>query len=277
MLIFVHIPKAGGSTLYSVIRNSYHPSEIYKLEMSDRSLGGFRGLRPEQVSGLEVIYGHMDLRVREFLPPDARYVTFLRDPIQRILSFYYYVRYMTTDALHDLAVRLPVNEWIRAEGRPEFDNGMVRRLTGTLESVPFGGCTRELLEQAKATLARFDFVGLTERFDESYVALCRRFGWKLGYFRAEKGNAKRPPVSELTADVIAAIERQNQLDVELYRYAVELFGKQMAGIDLTPDLETLKRRRADRMLRTWDVLCNFLHNQHRRWFRKLRPGYRRFG
>lgn len=277
MLVFVHIPKAGGSTLYSVIRNSYHPSEIYKLDMSDWLMSGFRRLRAEQLGKLKVMYGHMDFSVRDLLPSDVRYMTFLRDPVQRVLSYYYYARYMTTDELHDLAVRLPISQWIREGSRPEFDNGMVRRLSGAMESVPFGACTRDMLGQAKTNLEEFAFVGLTERFDESYVALCKRFGWKLGYFRAEKRNTKRPLSLEVTVDAIADIERQNQLDIELYRYAAEIFEKQISAMDLSADLKTLKRRRADPVLRTWDLMCNAFHNKHRWLFKKLRRDNRRFG
>ena len=60
-------------------------------------------------------------------------------------------------------------------------------------------------------------VGLTERFDESFILLRHAMGWRLPMYMSVNaaGDSESPSVDE---DAIAAIRERNRLDLELYDF-----------------------------------------------------------
>ena len=132
---------------------------------------------------------------------------------------------------------LDEKQWI------DSDNGQVRRLCG-LENentrVPFGECTREMLELAKQNLAtHFPAFGIMEQFDLSLQLIQMTLGWRdVRYTRENNAPGKQAPIAKETKD---KIKRINALDIELYTYAKELFFERVrqAGIDtnMTLDLQ----------------------------------------
>ena len=95
---------------------------------------------------------------------------------------------------------------------------------------PSGGRGAAMLSLAKRRLASMDFVGLANRFHDSMTLLTWWLGLpplnvtcsanvelKLG-LTAHNLSKSRPPMG-LSPEGAAAVERQNALDAELYRYA----------------------------------------------------------
>ena len=69
-----------------------------------------------------------------------------------------------------------------------------------------------------------DFFGISERFDESLVLAERRLGLSPILYKApSRVNMTRPRDSDVPRKFIRSAERSNRYDVELYRYACELF------------------------------------------------------
>ncbi len=128
-LIFVHVPKCGGTSLHRTLEAI--PGFNY------RHLRG----RPEDLAGLDAldgVGGHQNFsatplhKARDGLV----YITVLREPRARILSFH---RHVTTQAHHHLHREFPrlaemsplaFVETLAAAGNPEIGNLMTRMLTG---------------------------------------------------------------------------------------------------------------------------------------------------
>ena len=114
----------------------------------------------------------------------ATYITVLRDPVDRVISAFYF---MSNYKLHP-------NYWkFRREGwqledfvrRSPRENVQSKMMAGANYDEP---CTAEILEKAKQNLAKyFSVVGLTERFEESLALMKLRFGWKLDTVSAKPG------------------------------------------------------------------------------------------
>jgi hypothetical protein len=82
-----------------------------------------------------------------------------------------------------------------------------------------------MLAQAKHNLRDgLAFFGLTERFDESLVLAKQRLGLRsILYTGDSRVNTRRPRGDEVPEELRRTAERCNRYDIELYRYAEQLF------------------------------------------------------
>ncbi len=223
-IVFLHIPKTGGKSLREVLlagigRHAYfsvaHPiDDARRLEVLHR----------DDRAALALVEGHLYYGIHELLPRLCVYLTVLRDPVERVLSLYSYIRASAGHHLHERVKSLSVGECLRAGLSVELDNFMVRCLSGPGSiRVPIGGVSREMLIQAGAHLESCAGIGLTERFDESVRRFRRLLGWKgsdVPRVNRTNGRVERSAVSEGDLDLI---RRHNVLDQELYARAVALF------------------------------------------------------
>jgi hypothetical protein len=212
-----------------------------------------------------ILTGHFPLGMRESLPSylpkerELRFFTFLREPVDRTLSHYYAIR-----------------ETGRAFGLPPFpadatledalaggylhDNLQTRMLSGLPE--PFGEVDDEMLAQAKHNLRDgLAFFGLAERFDESLVLAKQRLGLRSILHLPASGrrstrsrrkstgrvNTSRPRGDEVPVELRRAAERCNRYDIELYRYAEQLFdaAPERSQPDFEIELAALRAAKAD--------------------------------
>ena len=271
LFVFVHIPKTAGTTLTSVLSMNEPGPRSRALGNVFKGGGGvkqgvrFVRLRDEKgaldLEGVMVLTGHFPLGVREQLPKDRdlRFFTFLREPADRTLSHYFQIR---ESAERDRATGrerskqesfglrpLPPEPTLEdaLEGGYIHDNLHTRMLSGDLE--PFGEVNDEVLERAKRNLREeLVFFGLTERFDESLVLAKQRLGFRGILYRSSgRVNTARPRGDEVPKELVRAAEHCNRYDIELYRYARELFDSapERGGLEFEVELAALRAAKAE--------------------------------
>lgn len=232
-IIFIHIPKAAGTTLKHIIERQYRRSEIFSIreKLAGKSLEEFRQLPDEVKRPLKIVKGHINFGVHDALPQASTYITVIRDPIERICSHYYYVLRMANHYLHDqvVAQQMSLKDYVCSGISLELDNCQTRVLaSGEAGGVPFGECSTETLELAKQHLQEhFAVVGIAERFDETLVLLKELFGWSMPFYARLNVTQNRPKLRSLPDADLAAIRQQNQIDLELYRFANQLLDEQI--------------------------------------------------
>ncbi|EKD96909.1 MAG: hypothetical protein ACD_23C01190G0004 [uncultured bacterium] len=265
-IVFIHIPKTGGMTLYSMIREIYRPSELHKINPAVESVEKYKHLPQTRKNSLKAIYGHMDYGLRELLPADSAYVTLMRHPVERVISHYYYVRRTGNDPLRELAMRSSLYDWVARCNLEEMDNGQTRRLSGMAQGIKFGECSAEALAQAKTNLARdFALVGITERYDETYLLMCKMFGWPIKNYPSINVAKWKPEQNEIPARTLRLIEKFNALDMELYDYATRLFAEKVEEIDIRHEMRLLEERRRSSYLRWRDATTQYVKTKIRKW------------
>src|SRR3954447_9823437 len=266
LLVFVHVPKTAGTTLREILNMAEPVARSRALGNVFKGGGGVdkgaisRLRNPDglDLTGVGLVRGHVPLGIREYLPqhlPKQRNLdcfTFLRDPTDRTLSHYFQIREngarRGTPTKLSLA-RLPADPTLddMLEAGYVHDNLHTRMLSGDPE--PFGKVTDEMLERAKENLREeLVFFGLTERFDESLVLAKRRLGFRAILYRSEaRVNDNRPRGDTVPDELAQAAERCNLYDIELYRYATELFEKapELDELEFQVDLEALRAARAE--------------------------------
>jgi len=154
---------------------------------------------------------------------ESAYVTMLRDPVKRIVSLYDDI---SRDARHELhrcimERKLTLSAFVddpHAAGL--VNNGQARQLAATLSGValePGAFPDDDLLPLAKQFLKRCAFVGLAERLGESLFLLSCVFGWK------SVAEVRHLSPIEVSAQDAATVAARNVVDIDLYRFAEDLF------------------------------------------------------
>lgn len=193
-IIFFHVPKCAGSTVYASIRNA-----IGRRSLIDRLTGRSRSVLLHTVYHSSTIgnliskarrasfvhghfdwatYGNMECRNNDFL------FTFLREPVSRLISSYnffcseqgwIYADLPGTPQDYDfekyLEVSIQQNAWA-------VDNIMVRMFSGRFDANPQSDADWiALVDQASRRVSEFDFVGFHENFENDFKAVIHKLGF----------------------------------------------------------------------------------------------------
>ncbi len=213
LLCFIHIERAGGTTLHYILRNNslgfltldarvgathddrnaLQAREIAALCRWLPGVTGFGGHSTRSYLGYAATIGR-----------PVKYITFLRHPVERYLSHFRYQR-------DRMGMDWTLDTFLQTGA---FSNFMTKRIAGDYD-----------VSAAKRALSEtFSFVGLTERFDESLVLMKTALGMEDLDIRYERRNANTVDAggeTQLDEGTLGRVRENNALDIELYEFARE--------------------------------------------------------
>lgn len=229
-LIFLHLPKCGGTTLNRIIEWEYDPLRIFSIDpifflWSYQKLNRWPASR---LAKMQVLKGHMPLGIHRRLPQPFTYITFLRDPVERVISAYYFAKNYLLHPKHRWISKLTLEEYVRLSPNHNVQTKYLsgREFVGDYHA---GDCTEEMLAMAKENLVQhFSLVGLTERFDEGLAILKIIFGWQISKYAKFNVTKTRLKKTNLPANTVDFIKERNRFDVSLYDYGVPIFDETRA-------------------------------------------------
>jgi hypothetical protein len=234
-IIFVHIPKAAGCTLAEILRRQYRQCRCYSMAPTDYR-GSVEKVRQMTVRANRkgwVLCGHQFFGMHRFFSGETRYVSILREPVERVASMYYYIKRIPTHYLYDRVVKgqMSLGEFVESGMARELDNIQVRLLCGEEADLPYGEITEKHLEIAKKNIEQFfEAVGIQDRFDETLLLMYRKLGWKkLPVYRSVNVTKSRPQVVEDA--VRQRVLEINKYDLELYNWVKGRFEEELEGMD----------------------------------------------
>jgi len=249
VLLFLHIPKAAGTTLTSVLMRQYPPESIFEVYglVPDRRIEELKTCSPERRRVVQCVIGHFYFGLDELFDRRCRYITMLRDPVERVISSYYHVLRTPDNWLYrDVAKSgMTLEQYVKSEGpiAHEARNMQTRMMAGTAWDCILDEAS---LKTAKENLDKCAAVGVVERFDESLVLFKRRLGWTgLRYLKMRAGG--RPRNSDISPSVLDAIRTHNELDIQLYQYAVQRLQMDIAGEGRGFVVDLMRLRTANRI------------------------------
>ncbi len=241
IICFLHNPKTGGASLINLIRETYTPLERYSV--SNNILSDIKreiaGLSEERKRKILFVSGHIEFGIHNFFQGQTvRYFTFLRDPISRVVSHYYYAKRTPTHYLYNTIHKnnMSLEDYVSSGISLELNNGQVRMLTAQADmsnkSVAIYGSNDEILLKIaiKNIEDHFDFIGIQEYFKESVSYLGRLYKWK--HIKFPELNVNVEKKTALSSKEISIIEKMNMLDIQLYQYGLKYFNEKLTNSPL---------------------------------------------
>uniref|UniRef100_A0A3B4AUK3 Galactose-3-O-sulfotransferase 1a n=1 Tax=Periophthalmus magnuspinnatus TaxID=409849 RepID=A0A3B4AUK3_9GOBI len=204
-----------------------------------------------------VVCNHMRFNhseVSKLLPPDAVYITILRDPVHLFeSSFHYYHRAvpLTWKLTDEDKLAEFLNNPTAFYSKEAFNSFYLKNLL----FFDFGFDNNLQADDSQVTEAisslskRFQLVLLAEYFDQSLILLKELLCWTMEDVLYFKLNTRRSSsVSRLTPDVRAKAQKWNDIDWKLYQYFNDTFWQKVRayGIErMKEDVNELRRRNAE--------------------------------
>ncbi len=204
MVMFIHVPKCGGVTVLSALQNEYSQENILNC-------GGEADLVSYHLSLFEF--------KQLFDVPQFKLITFLRHPVDRVLSEQRYCMGRFRDH-SDSCLR---GHRLPPEGDPIYtaSNIACKMLSGLNDADPSISIEMHLEHAKKALKEQYFFVGITEKMEESIQVLYSQLGWKIPE-KITRFNIS-PGQFDFSEEVLQGIAERNKADIELYELALELF------------------------------------------------------
>jgi hypothetical protein len=219
---FMHIPKTGGTTLRKIILD-YSP--IQDNVISDWRSEGNSFIKENVLQNIKYIFAHktfMNYNFEDSLP--TIHITMLRDPIERVLSRYYFgVEYQFINP------QISLDNWVtQTEFLKETKNLQTRLASGLPSFDDFA-----LLEKAKENLSNhFSVVGITEMFHESLFFINKQLDLNISNsYQILNKTKNRPNQHEISKDTLEKIKKNNDLDIQLYDWSKENLKKKIDELD----------------------------------------------
>jgi hypothetical protein len=250
MIIFIHIEKTAGTTLNYLFINNF--IFFYSLKtwdiwsnnpnytVSEQHYKRFIRIFPfiKGIGGHHLRY--LDNQVEE---SEMKFITFVREPIDRYLSHWRHQRYK-------MNIDWTIEQFL---DEPRFNNNMVRKFSKSTS-----------VEEAINVINKMDFVGVQEDFDTSLLLMKSELSlgddFSLDYKYRNKGVSNNN-TEPLTKGILERIKKNNEKDIMLYNYIIENIHKRNKDRykgDLNSELKELKRKR-----------INYKENQFKKIIQKL--------
>lgn len=208
-LISVHIPKTAGTSFRLILEEEYGKDMVCRLDMP---LGGSKIEVNRRIwkdaptpPEYKVLHGHFSpklLNERFDIDQDIPMITWLRDPVERVISNYYYLSQRLHEELDEKRKGLNILKKMEKSLLEYADNEISRnRMTKFLDG---------------AKIEDFAFIGIVENFKEDLVRLASVLEWNsVPYVKVNVTKKEKPVVSD---DIRRQIKEWNMADVALYEH-----------------------------------------------------------
>lgn len=257
LLIYLHIPKTGGSTMKHIIGRQYSKQSVFWFS-NDRPelVSEFEALDEKKRAELRCLEGHFPFGIHEEFSRASTYMAILRDPVARFISeFGQLQRVSRSGGWRPPADRLKsLDDFLSYRVETNAMDVQTRFISGYMpppgSQPPFEPLPVDALARAKDHLEKhFLVTGITERFDESLLLMKRRLGWQRHIFYARKNAAPQPvSYSNIPTELLERITEHTQIDAELVRFAGELLEKAIRAEGEGFQEELRKLHRVNHML-----------------------------
>ncbi|OUW30353.1 MAG: hypothetical protein CBD27_01650 [Rhodospirillaceae bacterium TMED167] len=224
--LFMHIPKTAGTTFRSIVDKQYgFPNVLtYYNQNSTQLLDNLEATLQVGSHDYRALIGHFQYGVHAPLTRPSKYITFLRNPVERAISSYHEnVKIMSPAVRDGNGELMSFGECLR-EREEFFANQQTKMISGKGSMEPVDASD---LERAQKNIQKdFMFIGISEYFDASILLLSRLIHWRPCTYG--KLNA-RSNKGRLDGQELFNLQKINHFDAILYKNALDDLLRDMRG------------------------------------------------
>jgi hypothetical protein len=225
----MHIPKTGGLTLRRILDLQYSKQERYRFPKKNPNQ--IYELTKDKLNSINCLYGHFKFGIHPPLTKPFTYITLLRDPIERVISTYYFILQNPKNRMYNTVKKMTFEEFVASNHTP-ISNHQTRFVSG--KNIPD-------LELAKKNLEKhFALVGITEMYAESIFMMSKQLGWQNVQYTKQNVTKHRLKQNDFSQETIQLIRNKNGLDLKLYAFAKTLLQKQINSLDSASKVQLKK-------------------------------------
>jgi hypothetical protein len=221
--LFMHTQKTAGTSVQVMARWTYGNDSV--ISHADYQKLGLEGCRT-----VPFVSGHFGIEFAKSLMIDRYCFTFLRDPIERILSLYSFcsTQPKADSPLNAAAQEYDLGQFLALADREPFRhhlwNHQVWQLAYGRDAALAGAKNlsiddfrpQELLDMAVSNLKLFDRIGKVDTFSEDITRIFMELGCRHPVVQKYNVSAERYMLEELPAAVQAQLIGLTELDRNIY-------------------------------------------------------------
>ncbi len=216
-IIFDHLPKTAGQAINTWLSNVFGPATV-----TESLIGDHRDLIQTHGGNFNIISGHVSFR-GDGLDPRYGYLTCLREPIDRAISWLFFVNKNFDNSVLP-GVWEKVDRFIQSDGedmddeiRDYLENLYVNHFASIISTCPTSNDDQKL-EDAFFAISHYDVVGVYEYLDDFskdvveflYIA-------DPPPIKSVNVTVTRPRVNHISDKLRQRLIELNQLDLQLYQ------------------------------------------------------------
>lgn len=251
VVIYHHIAKTGGTSLRKVVQANYRGKALLELYGPNRGSVAwyeqyYSSLSPKRKASIRCIAAHSAHYIIPIIDRPFRVFTLLRNPVDRVISLYYFTRILAKQGagkgaemglmldslgwdLADIYINAGLKDKITPEQRPllaPFFNGQSRAILGPhldAMAMPFEQGEPAVMgvfqTRLNDVIDRHYELGVTELYEASVRYFARIFRWRRFFFQHKNQTKNRPLIEDIPTEVREMILSFNQMDAALHQKA----------------------------------------------------------
>lgn len=215
LIAFFHSQRTAGTTIKKIMKQEFGENKVY-YQRTVNSFKRWCDLNDEELDDFRVFASHDNFTLNPKIQRDCFLMSIVREPVDRAISLYYYLKGRPEHMLYNLAVEKNITDFYKEA--PYISPNYVINVQ-TLRV-----CGKKDFQKAKETIEKyFSLVAPFERIDEAIEYIRFYFGLSSN-FKLEKSEPKiNYAYDSLDKDTIDIIKSINNEDILLYEYVKKWF------------------------------------------------------
>jgi hypothetical protein len=247
-IFYLHIPKCGGNSIDSAFKKHFRPGSVFKEDSFASNKGAenyFKDIVNSQQLSIEnnlylqkyreaillynmyiekyyYISGHFSFSdiVYDLFKNQYRFVTILRNPVQRFISEFFFNKYKQKITFN---IDEGLDMFSNSPRGIEYGLKYVKMLGGYGKKADID--LKDAIQNAKENLAKFDIIGILEDLNNFEKQIKDKLDISLKIGHKNKNPIKVPAKKKVSDKNLEKIKRLCRPDEEIYEFALNIYNK----------------------------------------------------